>query len=53
MANAQASAYHEALVTRTAQTAPGAPPKTDAQEMATALAVYVTNQSIAGTTAAA
>src|SRR5207253_2648746 len=41
------------LFARTSQTAPGGPPKVDCQVMATALAVYVTNQTLAGTTAAA
>src|SRR5262249_17301601 len=38
---------------RTSHTAPAGPPKVDAQVLATAFAVYVTNQTLAGTTAAA
>src|SRR5207253_2891136 len=51
--NAGVAAFYKGLFARTAQTAPGGPPKVDAQVLATALAVYVTNQSLAGTTAAA
>jgi len=51
--NAQVAAFYKTLFAKTAQTAPGGPPKTDAQVLATALAVYVTNQALAGTTAAA
>jgi hypothetical protein len=50
--NAEVAAFYKNLFARTAKTAPGGPPKVDAQVMATALAVYVTNQSLAGTTAA-
>jgi hypothetical protein len=50
--NAQVAAFYKTLFARAARSAPGGPPKTDAQVMATALAVYVTNQSLAGTTAA-
>jgi Bacterial Ig-like domain (group 3)/SdrD B-like domain len=52
MTNSQVAAYYKTLFARTASTAPAGPPKVDAQIMATALAVYVTNQSLAGTTAA-
>ena len=52
--NAQVAAVYKALFARTARTAAGGgPAKVDAQVMATALAVYVTNQSLAGTAAAA
>jgi hypothetical protein len=51
--NAQVAAFYKTLFARTAQTAPGGPPKVDAQILATALAVYVTDQTLAGTTAAA
>jgi len=52
--NFQVAAFYKTLFARTAQTAAGGgPAKMDAQVMATALAVYVTNQSLAGTTAAA
>jgi uncharacterized delta-60 repeat protein len=50
--NAGVAAFYKQLFARTAQTAPAGPPKVDAQVMATALAVFVTNQSLAGTTAA-
>jgi hypothetical protein len=53
LTNARVAAYYNTLFARTAQAAPAGPPKVDAQVMATALAVYVTNQSLAGTTAAA
>jgi hypothetical protein len=45
------AAVYVTLFKRSAQTAPGGPPKLDAQVLATALAVYVTNQTLAGTTA--
>jgi uncharacterized delta-60 repeat protein len=51
--NADVAAFFTSLFKRTAQTSPGGPPKVDAQVLATALAVYVTNQNLAGTTAAA
>jgi hypothetical protein len=51
--NTQVAAFYKALFARTAQTGPGGPPKVDAQVLATAFAVYVTNQSLAGNTAAA
>jgi hypothetical protein len=50
--NDQVAAFYKTLFARTGQTAPGGPPKTDAQVLATALAAYVTQQSMAGTTAA-
>src|SRR5438876_10456626 len=53
MTNTGVAAFYKQLFARTAQTAPAGPPKVDAQIMATALAVYVTNQSLSGTTAAA
>jgi uncharacterized delta-60 repeat protein len=49
--NAQVAAYYKTLFARTALTAPLGPPKVDAQVMATALSVYVTNQTLGGTTA--
>jgi hypothetical protein len=52
MTNADIAAYYKALFARTSQTAPGGPPKVDCQVMAAALAVYVTNQNLGGTTAA-
>lgn len=52
--NAQVATFYKTLFARNAQTAfGGGPPKVDAQVMATALAVYVTNQNLAGTTATA
>src|SRR5439155_18055018 len=51
--NAEVAGYYKTLFARTALTAPGGPPKTDAQVMATAFAVYVTNQTLAGPAAAA
>jgi hypothetical protein len=51
--NAQVAAYYKTLFARTSQTAPAGPPKVDAQVLATAFAVYVTDQTLAGTTAAA
>jgi hypothetical protein len=52
--NAQVAAFYKTLFARTAHNAAGGgPAKMDAQVMATAFAVYVTNQSLAGTTAAA
>jgi|GEM_PF-784617 len=54
LTNAQVAAYYKSLFVRTASTAAGGgPAKMDAQVMATALAVYVTNQTLAGTTATA
>jgi len=51
--NAQVAAFYLELFKRNAKTFPGGPPKTDAQVLATALAVYVTNSSLAGNVAAA
>src|SRR5205085_2420904 len=51
--NAGVATYYKGLFARTSQTAPGGPPKVDCQVMATALAVYVTNQALSGTTATA
>lgn len=52
--NADAAALYVALFKRTGQDLPNAgPPKLDAQVMAAALGVYVTNLTLAGTTAAA
>jgi hypothetical protein len=53
MSNAGVAGFYKTLFARNANTSPGGPPKTDAQVMATALAVYVTNQTLAGSTAAA
>ncbi len=49
--NAQIAAFYVTLFKKTGGA--DGPPKLDAQVLATALAVYVTNQSLAGTTAAA
>src|SRR5262249_6235255 len=50
--NAQVGAIYQTLFTLNGHTALGrGPPKVDAQVMAMALAVYVTNQTLAGTTA--
>ncbi|MCA9012621.1 MAG: hypothetical protein KDB01_22875, partial [Planctomycetaceae bacterium] len=51
--NTQVAAFYVSLFKRNGQTAPAGPPKTDAQVLATALAVYVTNSSLAGNVAAA
>jgi len=51
--NAEVAAHYKTLFARNGSNAVLGPPKTDAQVMATALAVYVTNQTLAGTTAAA
>jgi hypothetical protein len=51
LTNAGIAAYYKTLFARNSQTAPGGPPKMDCQVMASALAVYVTNQSLAGTAA--
>jgi hypothetical protein len=51
--NTQVAAFYVSLFSRNGQTAPAGPPKTDAQVLATALAVYVTNSSLAGNVAAA
>src|SRR5262249_26174108 len=53
MTNAQVAAYYKTLFARTSIDSPGGPPKVDAQVMATAFAVYVTNQTLAGTSATA
>jgi hypothetical protein len=49
--NAEVAAFYTSLYKRTASI--DGPPKLDAQVLATAIAVYVTNQTLAGTTAAA
>lgn len=52
--NSQIAAFYKTLFARTAcHAAGGGPAKMDAQVLATAFAVYVTNQSLAGTTATA
>src|SRR5439155_21120273 len=51
--NASVAAFYKTLFARTSSSAPAGPPKTDAQVLATAFAVYVTHQTLAGTTAAA
>jgi hypothetical protein len=51
--NTQVADLYISLFKRTGKTSPGGPPKLDAQVMGLALAVYVTNQNLAGTTAAA
>jgi hypothetical protein len=53
MTNGEIADYYVGLFKRTSRTAPGGPPKVDAQALAVALAVYVTNESLAGTAAAA
>lgn len=53
LTNSQVAAHYKTLFGRNGQSSPGGPPKVDAQVMATALAVYVTNQTLAGNTAAA
>src|SRR5439155_14928236 len=53
MTNAGVAAFYKTLFARTTSSAPAGPPKTDAQVLSTAFAVYVTNQTLAGTTAAA
>ncbi len=50
--NTQVAAFYKTLFQRTSQTAAGAgPAKVDAQLLAVAFAVYVTNRNLAGTTA--
>jgi hypothetical protein len=50
MTNAQVASFYTTLFKRNAKTAAGSgPPKVDAQVLAVALAVYVTNQNLAGT----
>ncbi len=51
--NAQVASHYKSLFGLNGKTAPGGPPKTDAQVMATALAVYATNHSLAGSAAIA
>src|SRR5439155_18803007 len=51
--NGGVAAFYKTLFARNGQSSPGGPPKMDAQVMATAVAVYVTNQTLAGNTAAA
>jgi VCBS repeat-containing protein len=46
--NLQVADIYTSLFKRTAKSSPGGPPKLDAQVMAVALAVYVTNASLAG-----
>jgi hypothetical protein len=53
LTNAQVAAHYKVLFSQNGQSSPGGPPKMDAQVMATALAVYMTNQSLAGATATA
>jgi hypothetical protein len=53
MTNAQVAAFYLELFKRNAKSSPGGPPKTDAQVLATALAVYLTNSSLAGNVATA
>ncbi|MBW3595876.1 MAG: PKD domain-containing protein [Planctomycetes bacterium] len=45
MTNVQVADFYESLFKRNARTAPGGPPKVDAQVMAVALATYITKQS--------
>jgi SdrD B-like domain/Beta-propeller repeat len=52
--NAEVAAYFKVLFSRTGSTAAGGgPPKMEAQVLATALAVYVTNATLGGNTATA
>jgi hypothetical protein len=51
--NTEVANFMIALFNQTAHSAPPGPPKLDAQVLAVALAVYVTNENLAGTTAAA
>lgn len=51
MSNAQIADLYTTLFKRNGNNSPGGPPKLDAQVFATALAVYVTNQTLAGTAA--
>lgn len=54
MTNAQVAAFYSKLFSRTDDNkAGGGPAKMDAQVLATAFAVYVTDQTLAGTTASA
>ncbi len=49
--NNQVAALYQSLFKRNAKTAPGGPPKLDAQVLALALAVYATNSNLAGNAA--
>lgn len=49
--NAEVAGIYTSLFKRNANTSPGGPPKLDAQVLAVALAVYVTDADLAGTTA--
>lgn len=51
MTNQQVADHYVSLFKRNKQAAPGGPPKLDAQTLAVALAVYVTSDTLAGTTA--
>ncbi|MGE3778078.1 MAG: hypothetical protein AB7F89_12900, partial [Pirellulaceae bacterium] len=51
--NAEVAAFYKTLFALNGRTAPGGPPKADAQILATALSVYVTNWTLAGNAAAA
>jgi virginiamycin B lyase len=53
MSNTQVADFVTALFSQTASSAPPGPPKLDAQVLAVALSAYVTNQNLAGMTAAA
>src|SRR5262249_21276099 len=53
MTNAGVAGFYKTLFARTSSSAPAGSPKTDAQVLATAFAVYVTNETLAGTTAMA
>lgn len=50
--NAEIATLYQTLFKRNGKTSPGGPPKLDAQVMAVALAVYATNETLAGTVAA-
>jgi hypothetical protein len=53
MTNAEVASFYQTLFKGNAKTSAGlGPPKVDAQVLAVALAVYVTNQNLAGTVAA-
>ena len=52
MTNAEIGTFYQTLFKRNGKTSPGGPPKLDAQVMAVALAVYVTNETLAGPVAA-
>jgi hypothetical protein len=53
MSNAAIADVYTSLFKRNGKTTPGGPPKLDAQVLAVALAVYATNENLAGTTATA